>query len=166
VVRSSRVNLDKVGACASALCAVHCLLTGVAFGLLSVMGLGFFGSLWTDIGFLAVAFVVGGLAVRHGIRQHHSYVPASIFVAGLVSVVIGHFVFRHTHAAGAEEHGAEHILSTFFSVFGGLCLVGFHLANLKYTKAGGCGCRTCKERAHLPPEPLENEDLSQKVALR
>ena len=26
----AKINLDKVGACASAICAVHCLLTGLA----------------------------------------------------------------------------------------------------------------------------------------
>ena len=45
VIRTERINLDKLGACASAICAVHCLLTGIALGLLSVAGLGFMGSI-------------------------------------------------------------------------------------------------------------------------
>ncbi|MBI3722145.1 MAG: MerC domain-containing protein, partial [Fimbriimonas ginsengisoli] len=70
VGRVLRLNLDKVGACASAVCAVHCLLTGLALGLLSVVGFGFLGSLTADIAFLGVALSVGLLAVFHGIRRH------------------------------------------------------------------------------------------------
>lgn len=138
-----RINLDKLGACASAICAVHCLLTGIALGLLSVAGLGFFGSLWSDIAFMSVAVFIGSFAVIHGIRSHHSYVPASVFVAGLVFIVFGHFVFRHTHEPGVEEPVFMHAASVTFSVLGGLSLVTFHVLNLRLRKQGGCGCESC-----------------------
>ncbi|MGC8035329.1 MerC family mercury resistance protein, partial [Salmonella enterica] len=41
-------DYDRVGAYASTLCAIHCLITGVGLGLLSVMGLQFFGSAWVE----------------------------------------------------------------------------------------------------------------------
>lgn len=148
MVRTSKLNLDKLGACASAICAVHCLLTGVALGLLSVVNLGFFGSLWADIGFLTVALLIGSLAVWHGIRAHHSYLPASVFVLGLVFIVLGHFVFRHSHEPGAIEDSFSHAASVTFSVLGGLSLVAFHTLNLRLQKAGGCGCNACTQPIH------------------
>lgn len=147
VIRTERINLDKLGACASAICAVHCLLTGIALGLLSVAGLGFMGSIWADVAFLGVAVVVGSFAVRHGIRSHHSYGPAAIFALGLLMICLGHFVFRHSHEAGVREDGVSHTLSTVFSVLGGLSLVGFHWLNLRLQKSGGCGCSSCAANA-------------------
>lgn len=147
MVRSSKLNLDKLGACASAICAVHCLLTGVALGLLSVTGLGFFGSLWADIAFLTVAVIIGSFAVWHGIRAHHSYIPASVFVMGLFFIVLGHFVFRHSHGTGGAEDPFTHAASVTFSVLGGLSLVAFHTLNLRLQKGGHCGCNACAQRA-------------------
>jgi len=58
-----RLNLDRIGAIASTICAVHCLLTGVAFGLLSVFGLGFIGSPEAEAGFIAFAVGVGSFTL-------------------------------------------------------------------------------------------------------
>ena len=132
----SKVELDKVGACASAICAVHCLITGVAFGFLTVAGGGFLGSLTADIAFLSVAVLVASVAIFFGFRKHHSYRPAIIFLAGLTSIILGHFVFRHAHAADEAITGWDHLLSTFFSVMGGVCLVAFHLVNMRLQNRG------------------------------
>ncbi len=132
---------DKIGTVASAICAVHCLLTGVALGLLSYVGFGFMGSVITDLIFLSVAVVVAVVAIAHGVRKHHSYKPAAIFVIGLVLVVIGHFVLHHEHAASPSVLHWEDILSTIFSVLGGLCFVLFHVVNLRLQRQ--CGCKHC-----------------------
>jgi hypothetical protein len=136
----TRFNVDKIGAYASAICAVHCLLTGVALGLLSVAGLGFMGSVWADATFLGVAVAVAVVAIVHGVRKHHSYRPALIFTAGLVSVVLGHFVFRHPHGT-PSGFDSDQALSTFFSVLGGVCFVAFHVVNLRLQHK--CGCTHC-----------------------
>jgi hypothetical protein len=133
-----RVNIDKVGGVASAICAVHCLLTGVALGLLSVLGLGFLGDPATDLVFFGVAVVAGIIAVVHGIRVHKSKLPALIFVAGLVSIVLAHVAFDHGHG-----HESADVGSVIFSVLGGLCLVGFHALNLKLQHD-----RKCCHEAH------------------
>ena len=140
---SKRINYDKVGAVASAVCAVHCLLTGVALGLLSVAGLGFVGSLWTDIIFLALVLSVGATAIIHGIRKHHSVVPALIFVGGLMMFLIGHFAFGHSHVAqAAEPWGPTRVAQVALSVGGGLCIVLFHVVNWRLQK--NCGCDHCR----------------------
>lgn len=136
----TQVNLDKVGAYASAICAVHCLLTGVALGLLSVIGLGFIGSVPAEIGFISVAVLIGSWAIVHGIRKHHSYIPALIFVLGLTCIAISHFALPHEHSAN-EPMTPAHLASTVFAVLGGLCLVSFHLVNFRLQK--GCECGHC-----------------------
>ena len=128
----ARVNLDKVGAFASAACAVHCLLSGVALGLLSVVGLGFIGSVTTDIVFMVVTLSVAGLAIFSGLRKHHSLLPAGIFAVGLLAIVLSHFILK-----SPGDTRPESPLVTTLSVLGGLCLVTFHVVNLRLG-------RTCK----------------------
>jgi hypothetical protein len=132
-----RINLDKLGACASAVCAVHCLLTGVALGLLSAFGFGFLGSLIADVAFLFVALLVGSFALWHGLRKHGSLLPGFIFSAGLGLLLVGHFGFGHTH-------GNAFSVATAFTVLGGLCFVLFHVLNLRLGHAAACGCGTAQ----------------------
>jgi hypothetical protein len=133
--------LDRVGTVASAICAVHCLITGVALGLLSYVGLGFFGSVTTDLVFLGVAVLVGAVAIRHGVSKHHSYKPALIFVLGLVLIGVGHYGFSHSHDAGESRN----VFGTIFSILGGLCFVGFHIANFLLQRK--CNCNHCSTGA-------------------
>jgi hypothetical protein len=135
-----QIDYDKVGTYASAICAVHCLITGIALGLLSVVGIGFIGSVQADVTFLGIAVLVATIAIVHGIRKHHSYKPALIFVTGMVSIVLGHFVFRHVHT-GNPAMDLDRVLSTIFSVLGGLCFVAFHVVNQRMQKS--CGCDHC-----------------------
>jgi hypothetical protein len=128
--------LDRIGAYASAVCAVHCLITGVALGLLSVSGLGFLGSPTAELGFFAVTVTIGVVALVHGHRKHHSIVPALVFVTGLASLLSGHFFFGHDH-----DH-APQPFPTAFNVVGGLCLVAFHVLNQRLQHR--CSCDHCR----------------------
>lgn len=123
-MKVARINFDKVGAYASALCAVHCILTGLAFGVLSVVGLEFIGSPAAEAGFFFVAVGAGTLALVHGLRRHRSFWPATIFVAGMTSLLVSHFGYHHGSLGG-----------TAFSVLGGISLITFHLLNQRLMKA-------------------------------
>lgn len=138
--RSRSAFLDKVGACASALCAVHCVLTGVALGLLSSLGFGFFGSFWVDVVFVLTAVIVGGVALRHGIGRHGSYVPAMFYVLGLIAVLVAHFEdFSHGWPVHRQHHHGT--VPTVLSVIGGSCFVLFHVLNLRLQhRHDGCSC--------------------------
>lgn len=142
----SRKVWDKVGACASAICAVHCVLTGVALGLLSSLGLGFFGSLWVDFAFVGIAVVVGAIAMWHGIRKHGSYIPALFYVGGLIAILVAHFEdFSHSAPVHAvHRHGA---VTTVLSIMGGLCFVTFHILNLRLQHIHDHKC-TCSDSSH------------------
>ncbi|CAN5347131.1 MerC domain-containing protein [soil metagenome] len=129
-VKVREANWDKFGTWASALCAVHCVLTGFALGLLSLVGLSFIGSPLTEALFIISAVGLGSLAVYHGNQKHHSIVPAVIFCTGMLFILSAHFVFHHESAGGA-----------ICSVLGGLTLISFHWVNLKLQR--GCSCGSC-----------------------
>lgn len=122
--------LDKVGACVSTLCAVHCLLTGLAMGFLAVAGLEFLGNPWVEATFILLALTVGVWAMIHGIRRHHSLIPSLVFVAGLASIVASHFV---GHDSSSEPWG------TVLAVIGGLSIASFHLLNQRLQHRN-CSC--------------------------
>ncbi|MGV3617009.1 MAG: MerC domain-containing protein [Fimbriimonas sp.] len=133
----SGINLDRVGAYASAICAVHCLITGIALGLLSVVGLGFLGSPAAELGFFLLTVTIGTTALVHGHRKHHSIVPALVFVCGLGCLLVSHFGFGHDH----DGHGSNPP-ATFLNVVGGLSLVIFHVLNQRLQHR--CGCDHCQ----------------------
>jgi MerC mercury resistance protein len=146
--------LDRLGACASALCAVHCLLVGVALGLMSTLGLGFLANPSTDYTFIGIAIFFGVWAVIHGIRRHHSYLPASFFLFGIIALV-GTHLDRMSHRGEVHEHG---VWQTVFSVLGGLSFVTFHLLNLRMQhlhEEGKCGCCNSGEAKTPTPVTLE-----------
>lgn len=138
--------IDKIGAGASAVCAVHCVLTGVALGLLSTAGFGFLASRTAELVFLSTAIVVGVIALWHGSRFHRSFVPALFFIGGLAFIALGHFVFGGVRDAHGHIHGPS-----WFNVAGGICLVMFHTVNLRLQHQRGC-CHDahCSHRTNKP----------------
>jgi hypothetical protein len=121
--------LDKLGAFASATCAVHCLLTGVAIGLFSVVGLDFLASTTADIVFICAALTFGTLAVWQGFRKHRSFLPMGLYVGGLLMVVISHFVLGHR--SEADRSPQHQFITTALAVVGGLTLTSFHFVNMR-----------------------------------
>ena len=124
------LTLDKVGAFASAACAVHCLLSGVALGVLSILGLGFIGSTTTDIVFMTVTLSIASLAIISGFRKHKSWTPAVIFFAGVVSILMSHLVLDHESKTMIMRG-----VTTLLAVSGGLLLVSFHVVNLRLQRS-------------------------------
>jgi hypothetical protein len=135
-VKVASLNWDRFGTWASAMCAVHCLLTGFALGLMSIVGLDFIGSPLTEAAFVLAAATLGSLAVYHGAKKHHSIVPALIFVGGMAFVAGSHFLFGHGTPGGA-----------IMSIAGGLCLVSFHFVNFRLQH--GCDCGNCVHTAEV-----------------
>ncbi len=141
----SKFNWDRLGSWASGICAVHCLLTGVALGLLSVVGLGFMANPWVEYSFIGVAIVVGVTAIVHGRRHHGSILPAVIFAAGIGLIAMSHFVFGHAHKIH-QSHPSS-IWATITAVGGGTCLVLFHVMN-QWMRHRSCGCVHSKDCGH------------------
>ncbi|MDX2064153.1 MAG: MerC domain-containing protein [Fimbriimonadaceae bacterium] len=131
-----RLTWDHVGAMASSLCAVHCLLTGFAVGLLSVAGLGFVATPAAEMGFVAVACLVGLAALIHGHQRHHSLVPAMIFAIGMLVLVLGQVVEANHWGPEWLHHGGN--------IIAGLTLIAFHVVNQRMQHA--CGSVHCDHR--------------------
>lgn len=123
MAQSRSLLLDKLGAFASAACAVHCILTGVAVGLLSVVGIGFVASPATELAFVLTICILGTLAVVQGYRKHRSLLPMSLYVGGLFFVVFGHFL--------TGDHSHSNAATTLVAVTGGLLMMTFHVVNLR-----------------------------------
>jgi len=137
----ARVNLDKVGTWAGTICAVHCVLTGLALGLLSVAGLGFVATPSAEAAFIGITVLVGIAALIHGHSKHHSMIPAVLFVIGLGLIASSHF-FGHNHEHAGHVHHEPNPLGTFLSVGGGGMIVLFHVVNQRMQhRCGGKHCR-------------------------
>lgn len=134
-----RVNWDKVGMTASSACAIHCALTGIAFGLVGGFGLAVLYHPWVEAGLMLVAAVVGALAIASGWRRHRSVIPAIVLTAGLTMLGISHFAIGHDHD---HRHGFE-FTGVALAVLGGLAIAASHLVNHRL----GCRCDACQAKA-------------------
>jgi hypothetical protein len=137
-------NWDRIGACASAVCAVHCVLTASALGLLSVAGLSFLHHPVVEGLFLGATAVLGLWSVWHGRRRHGSWAPSTLFLLGLGLVLAKHFLSAHAQSGP---------LGIGLSLVGGASLVGFFVWNARLPhKACGCFAQTeCAHEEHAEP---------------
>lgn len=115
-----RLDLDRIGASASALCALHCLLTGLAMGVLPLLGIAFIASPIVDLAMISVAVLVGAWALWNGYRRHQSVAPAIVYATGLAMIAIAHFGLGHRNFG---------VLATILAVSGGFTLVAYHILN-------------------------------------
>lgn len=134
-VRSSRADtLDKFGATASLLCAVHCALLPFAITLLPLAGLAFLADERIEWALLGLSGLVGTTSLCLGYREHRSKGALALLAAGLGLLAIGHIVaHEHHHAAPASPWKAPLI------VVGGLAVAASHLINRRLCHR----CRTC-----------------------
>lgn len=148
VSHASPTRLDKIGACASAICAVHCVLTGAALGVLSVAGLSFLTEPLIEEIFLLSTALLGIWAMWHGWKRHGSWLPSLFFVVGLGLAVVKHFAIGHENAPG---------WAIWLSLAGAASLVTFFVLNSRLPHKD-CGCFAHTECGHQETvEPLNRE---------
>lgn len=128
---SERGLLDRLAIGLSGLCAVHCVVTALFLGALSSFGEAFTSPLVHESG-LALAIIIGGVALYHGAMRHGEILPTAIgslglgmmagalslphgegeaiyTVLGVATVALGHFLnhrasaLHHHDAAGAPD---------------------------------------------------------------
>ncbi len=96
-------RLGSVAALVSSLCAVHCVVTPLAAGVLPLLGLGFFASELFEWGMLAVATVIGVIGFGLSFRQlHNNARPFAVFAVGIVTLALTHLLLE----GSAVAHGA------------------------------------------------------------
>ncbi len=138
---------DRVGVFASSVCAIHCIVSGFAMSLLSVLGASGFASARVEIGFLSAALVFGMWAAISGFSKHRKIMPPLLFGAGITmilyrSVVIERLSFASFYDAHQHIH-APNSFSVGLSVIGGGLLIIFHIQNIKLSHNS-----TCKLHCH------------------
>lgn len=155
----AKFDLDRWGALASGLCAVHCAIVGLAMGILPIIGMEFLAYPMVDVGFFGTAILLGSWAARTGFKKHRSWGPTKVFVSGLFLVMFSHFVLGHKHAGetgnlhsllGFESPAWLAPIATMMAVVGGLTLVTFHILNHRLANRATCGCAVCHVEDHLP----------------
>jgi MerC mercury resistance protein len=118
-------KLERFGAGASLLCAIHCAATPVLLAVLPFLGSRLAGSHWAEILLIGVAASVGYLTLSLSFRRHRRPLPLCLLTLGLALVGIGHTPPFHQ-------------FETIVAVTGGLTLAGAQFLNRRY--AGPCSC--------------------------
>ena len=75
-------RLDRLAMALSGLCVAHCFLTAVVLGLLASAGGIFDSPIFHEAG-LALAILMGAIALGHGALVHRFMMPAAIGSLGL-----------------------------------------------------------------------------------
>ena len=122
--------VDRVGAFASFLCAVHCALLPVVFGVLPALGLAFLADHAIERAFVGFAIVLASTSLLFGLRKHGSYRAFWVLIPGIVLLVIGMLV-------GADHSDALHAVLV---SIGGTLVALSHLVNLRLNHVHGPAC--------------------------
>ena len=112
------ISLDKIGMCASAVCAVHCLLIPffLIFGLEGMLW--WIDNEWVELLIISITVSVGSVSFILGYRKHRQHFVPVLFVAGLLLIVNG-------EAVSQEWLGAT------LSILGAVILIYAHFNNLQ-----------------------------------
>lgn len=156
-VSSRGERVDRVGALASTVCALHCAvcaLLPVAFGAL---GLGFLLGHEAEWVFTLIAIVFATAALTAGWRRHRSRGVALLLLVGIAGLLVSRGVEEagESHADGGHGHanaldhdhdhdqadgGAGHLVGTVVGVVAGLSLLAGHLLSLRAIRRCTEGC--------------------------
>jgi hypothetical protein len=91
-----RVNLDMMGMATSVACAIHCAILPLLITSLPVFGINIINNSFFEWGMIAVAVVVGCLALAHGYHRHHkNRKPLLLFAAGSIFLFLKQVFYDH-----------------------------------------------------------------------
>lgn len=122
----NRICLDRMAIGLSALCAVHCVATVLLLGALSSLGHFFAAPIVHEIG-LALAIVIGALALGAGALRHRLLFPLVMGCIGLAVMTSALFV----------PHGVSESVLTVI----GVSLVALaHMLNMRADACIDCAC--------------------------
>ncbi|MBL0164835.1 MAG: MerC domain-containing protein [Xanthomonadales bacterium] len=124
-------RVDRVGAFASMLCAIHCALLPLIFGILPALGLGFLAGHAFEQVFVSFAIVLASISLLFGLRRHGRYRAFLFLVPGILLLVAGVL-------AGTDHASPWH--ATVVSV-GGTMIALSHVINMRLTHVHSPACR-------------------------
>jgi tetrahydromethanopterin S-methyltransferase subunit C len=84
-----QVNWDALGIATSLVCAIHCAVLPLLLTSLPFFGINIIHNNFFEAGMIALAFVIGSMALFHGYRRHHHRsLPLFIFSTGFILLVL------------------------------------------------------------------------------
>jgi hypothetical protein len=128
-----RLDLDRVGATASTLCAIHCALMPIVITILPLIGLGFLADERLEWMLVATSAAMGISSVCLGHREHKQKRAAAMLCLGLSLLAVGRL---------AEERKLGRY-SVVIVVLGGLTVASAHIINRRLCMS----CRSCRADA-------------------
>ena len=123
--KSAGARLDRTGATASFLCAIHCAIMPLLVTALPLLGLSFLASEPVEWVLLTCSVMLGSIALFIGYRQHRIGWMFGVLGVALVLLIGGRV---------AEERGIEG-WGQALMVAGGLSMMSAHLLNRKLCHA-------------------------------
>lgn len=120
IQRSGRV-VDRVGATASFLCALHCAALPFVIAVLPALGLSFLASHWFERIFAASALVLATTSLIAGFRRHRQKKAFAFLIPGMVLLISGVCVNLHSAL----------LLHAVLVSIGGTLVALSHLTNLR-----------------------------------
>lgn len=118
--RRFAVLVDRIGATASMLCAVHCALLPFVLGVLPLIGLGFLAGHTFERIFVACAAVLAAGSIFLGYRRHRRPQALFLMLPGIALLVLGIVVDIDLHL----------VVHTVTVVCGGVLVASAHATNL------------------------------------
>ncbi len=114
-------TVDRFGALASGLCALHCAITALLPSILATLGLSALLGHHAEWGFTLVAASLAFLALVLSWRRYQSLGAVVLLGTGIFGLFLARFLEE------AEVHG----LGTGLSIFAGVLLISGHVLNLR-----------------------------------
>ena len=151
-------KLDRAGATASFLCAIHCAIMPLLVTLLPLFGLSFLASEPVEWALLLMSAGFGTASICLGFKEHRSRKVFAVLGAGIALLVAGR-IFHHVpfpmfatelaHSHDGHVHGIEVNqagMATFgpsviLMVLGGFTMMGAHIFNQMLCR----NCRKCND---------------------
>lgn len=121
-------KIDRIGFIISITCAIHCAIMPILLIFFPYFLLSLFLTEKLEIYILLSSLILSITSVCFGLKQHKNIKILLIFSVGLISILIGRFIY----------HNHEHTSVNFFMVLGGLFLSASHWINSLL-------CKTCKK---------------------
>jgi len=124
------INWDAIGITTTIACAIHCAVLPLLLTSLPLFGINIVNNLAFEVFMIALAFVIGGYSLYHGVlRHHHKWMPLLIFFSGAVLLI-----FKQVY----------HTYEYYFLLPAVLMIVSAHLLNYRYCReAKHCHASDC-----------------------
>ncbi len=130
---SAGERLDRAGAAASSLCALHCAVMPLLVTLLPLLGLSFLASEATEWLLFGASAIIGVSSLCLGFRTHRSRRALSVLAVGLALLALGRMMEHQTMHGQTSRWGVPIL------VCGGLIVAASHIVNRALCRA----CHIC-----------------------